>query len=196
MTKPITEQGSLFGGSPEDTERLLVLAMLPERAGHEAAEVRERLKRSHGLGGGEVRADRLHVTMIHIGDYAGALPPRVVEEARAVLDRLTAGAVDIALDRVGSFAGQPGRYPLVLTGEEGVGALKALRRDLWKALRLGGVRMLSTEAFNPHVTLMYAHARLAEQAIAPIGWRATELELVHSKLGRTVYETLGRYPLT
>lgn len=188
-------QTSLFGDAPETIERLIVVLRLPADAAEAAVEAARESRAAHGLGGKAIEAGRLHVTLIHVGDYANRLPPSVVADMKAVLDGLSASAFDIAFDRAGSFAGAPGKHPHVLLGEAGLDAVRAYRDALWRALTLAGVKMLSRREFNPHVTLMYGDARVPDRPVGPVGWRVGEVELVHSEYGRTNYITLGRWPL-
>lgn len=188
-------QASLFGDAPETIERLIVVLRVPSEAAEAAVEVARRSRADHGLGGKSIDAGRLHVTLIHVGDYANALPSRVVADVKTVLDGLSASAFDVVFDRAGSFAGAPGKHPHILSGDAGLEALRAYRDALWQALVRAGVKMLSRREFNPHVTLMYGDARVPDRPVGPIGWRATEVELVHSEYGRTNYITLGRWPL-
>lgn len=196
MAKADAGQASLFGDAPETIERLIVALMLPPEAAQKAGEVLSRSRADHGLGGKGIDGDRLHVTLVHVGDYANRIPPRVIEEAKAALDALSASAFDIAFDRAGSFAGSPGRHPHVLLGDEGVRALDAFRRGVWEGLVRAGVKMLSRREFNPHVTLAYGDARLPERPIEPVRWRASEVLLIHSEYGRTRYNELGRWALS
>lgn len=189
--------GDLFGDAPTSTqiERLFLGVMLPPDAAAAASGVLEKARGEYGLRGSPIRRDRMHITLIHVGDYAGSLPRSVVTDVRMAADGLSEGALDVAFDRTGSFAGAPGKHPYVLLGGEGVGALGAFRDRLFKALLRAGVRTLSREAFNPHVTLAYGDQTLPERAVDPIGWRPTEFLLIHSEVGRSTYHTLGRWPL-
>lgn len=196
MAKADAGQASLFGDAPETIERLIVVLMLPPEAAEGATGVLAHSRADHGLGGKGIDADRLHVTLIHVGDYASRIPARVIEESKAALDGLSASAFDIAFDRAGSFAGAPGRHPHVLLGDEGVRDLDAFRREIWESLVRAGVKMLSRREFNPHVTLAYGDARLPERPIEPVRWRASEVLLVHSEYGRTRYNVLDRWALS
>jgi 2'-5' RNA ligase len=189
--------GDLFGSDPAALriERLFLGVMLPPDAQAAASKVLERVRAEDGLRGSPIQQDRLHITLIHIGDYAGSLPRSVVTDAIAVADGLTEAAFDVGFDRLASFGGAPGKHPCVLLGGEGLEALRGVRDRLFKALLRAGVRTLSKEAFNPHVTLAYGDRRLPERTIDPIGWRPSEFLLIHSEVGRSTYHTLGRWPL-
>lgn len=189
---------SLFDFSEAQTiERLFVGLMLPVAQAGQAAEVRRRSQDLYGLrpGAGEVRTDRLHITLIHVGDYAGSIRADVAATVSEAIAETERPSFVVSFDRVGSFGGAPGKHPHVLLGEAGLEALKAYRRELWDAVHRRLRKTLSNPQFNPHVTLMYGDARLPDREIAPISWRATEVELIHSEVGRSTYHTLGRWPL-
>lgn len=186
----------LFGeAASRSVERLFLGVMLSPDAAAAASAVLDAARGEYGLRGSPIRQDRMHVTLIHVGDYAGSLPRSVVAAVRATVDGLSTTAFDVTFDRAASFAGAPGKHPCVLLGGDGVEPLAALRDRLFKALLRAGVRTLSREAFNPHVTLTYGDRRLAERAVDPVGWRVTEVLLVHSEVERSTYHTLGRWAL-
>lgn len=183
------------GPTPDTVERLFLGLMLPAPQAAEATEVLDHSRETQGLRGNPIRPDRLHITLIHVGDYANALPGSVVESVRQASATLAVPAFDITLDRVSSFSGAPGKHPHVLLGDRGVEALKAFRADLLTAVVRHGVKPLSRQEFNPHVTLTYGDQRLPERPIRPISWRPTEFVLIHSEVGRSIYHMLGRWPL-
>lgn len=188
--------GDLFGApAATQIERLFLGIMLPPEAAAAATRVLEDSRGRYGLKGSAIRPERLHVTLIHVGDYAGALPQSVIADLRTAADGLSETAFDVAFDRAASFAGAPGKHPHVLLGGEGVEALRALRDRLFKTLLRAGVRTLSRDAFTPHVTLAYGDRQLPERAIDPVGWRPAEFLLIHSEVGRSTYHSLGRWPL-
>lgn len=189
--------GDLFGReeAPRQIERLFFGLLLPEEAASNAGDVLEESRDTEGLRGRPIRQDRLHVTLIHVGDYQGMPPGSVVENLKQAAGAMTAKAFDIAFDRVSSFSGAPGRHPHVLLGDRGVEALKTFRGELLKAVIRQGVKPLSRQDFNPHVTLSYADRRLPERPVRPIAWRPGEFVLIHSEVGRSIYHVLGRWPL-
>lgn len=176
-------------------ERLFLGLMLPTAQADEASQVLDQSRVTEGLGGRPIRPDRLHITLIHIGDYANVLPGSVVEAVRSAAAAVAAPAFELTLDRASSFSGAPGRYPHVLLGDTGVEALKVFRAELLKSVIRHGVKPLSRQEFNPHVTLAYGDRRLPERPIRPISWRPEEFVLIHSEVGRSIYHTLGRWPL-
>ena len=180
---------------PATTERLFFGLMVPEHEADAALDVLAESRARHGLGGKAIRKDRLHVTLIHVGDYRNALPDSVVSALRRTAPDLPAAAFEVSFDRASSFSGAPGRHPHVLLGGEGVEALKAFRADLLKAVIRNGVKPLSRPEFTPHVTLAYADRPVTERPVRPIGWRPEEFVLIHSEVGRSIYHVLGRWPL-
>ena len=189
--------GDLFGRDelPRQIERLFFGFMLPETAARSATEILGESRDEHGLRGHPIRQDRLHITLIHVGDYQGMPPGSVIDALKQAGGSMVPNAFEVILDRVSSFSGAPGKHPHVLLGDRGVEALKAFRNDLLTAVIRQGVKPLSRQEFNPHVTLSYADRRLPERPIRPISWRPEEFVLIHSEVGRSVYHTLGRWPL-
>jgi len=189
--------GDLFGRdeATRPVERLFFGLMLPASASQEAVSILAHSQDEHDLRGAPVRRDRLHVTLIHVGDYAGMPPQSVIEALRHAAETVTLPTFKVVFDLVSSFSGAPGRHPHVLLGNDGLEPLKAFRSELLKAVIRQGVKPLSREAFTPHVTLSYADRRLPERPIRPIAWRAAEFVLIHSEVGRSIYHTLGRWPL-
>lgn len=192
----LAASGDLFG-EPAATqiERLFLGIMLPPDRAGPASKVLEEARVDHGLKGSPIRPDRLHITLILVGDYAGSIPQSVLTDVQTAMDGLSETAFDVAFDRAASFAGAPGKHPYVLLGGEGVETLNGFRDRLFRTLLRAGVRTLSKETFTPHVTLAYGDQKLAERVIDPVGWRATEFVLIHSEVRRSTYHTLGRWPL-
>ena len=189
--------GDLFGRDelPRQIERLFFGLMLPESAARAAVEVLDESRDEHGLRGRPIRQDRLHVTLIHVGDYHGMPSQSVIDALKQAGEGLPAPAFDVAFDRVSSFSGAPGKHPHVLLSDKGVEGMKAFRAGLLQAIVRQGVKPLSRADFTPHVTLSYADRRLPERPIRPISWRPDEFVLIHSEVGRSIYHTLERWPL-
>lgn len=189
--------GDLFGRdeAPRQIERLFFALMLAPPAAEAAVEVLVSSRDEHDLRGRPVRKDRLHVTLIHVGDYMGMPPQSTIDALRRAADGLTPVGFGVLFDRVSSFSGAPGRHPHVLLGDKGLETLREFRDDLLKSVVRQGVKPLSRTDFTPHVTLSYADRRLPERPIRPIAWRPEEFVLIHSEVGRSTYHTLGRWPL-
>lgn len=189
--------GDLFGRDelPRQIERLFFGILLPDPASQDAVAVLNESQDEHGLRGRPIRKDRLHVTLVHVGDYQGMPPRSVIDALRAAGDGLPATSFKVVFDHVSSFSGSPGKHPHVLLNKRDGEALKAFRNDLLTAAIGQGVKPLSRQDFNPHVTLSYADRRLPERPIRPISWRPEAFVLIHSEVGRSIYHVLGRWPL-
>ena len=158
------------------------------RLGHE-------LRAAHGLTGRVTDPDRLHTTLLHLGDYVG-FPDDLARRAIAVASSLRALApFDVTFDRIMSF-GRAGKLPFVLRGSDDVAGLKTLQQSLEAAAR--AARLVSKkESFTPHVTLLYDDRGVPEQPIAQgVSWQVREFVLVHSLLGQGRHVVLERFALT
>ena len=185
--------GGLGGAVPTDR---LFFAVFPDAAtATRIAGVARQLRAGHGLRGTPVREDRLHVTLHHLGDFAG-LPGDLVARAQAAAGGIVLAAFDVMLDKAASFAGRASGKPFVLRGDDGNAPLHALHEVLADALRAAGLTLHRGRRFVPHVTLLYDDTAVAGEAVPPIAWHVREFALVHSLLGRTEHRVLGRWPLS
>jgi 2'-5' RNA ligase len=184
----------LFGGPERPTDRLL-FALYPDgETALRIAEQRRAFQQAHGLSGPAVGVERLHMTLIHVGDFVG-LPRGIVTAATYAALKISFPTFGVALDRAVSFAGQPGNSPFVLLAETST-PLMTFQETLRTGLALAGVRHKSGTQFAPHVTLLRDKVSIPEQPIDPIGWTPGEFVLVHSLLGQTRHIPLKRFALT
>lgn len=140
--------------------------------------------------------DRYHVTLHHLGNYAGGLPQATVARAIRAASTVRTNAFAIAFDRAEDFRGRP----LVLRAHEGALALMEFRSALGKALEHAGFAGRTRVPFTPHVTLGYrepadARRRFVEPLQDMIGWTVRDFVLVHSLLGRARHVALARWSL-
>lgn len=136
-----------------------------------------------------VAAERLHVTMFILDDRFD-LPDTLVAALRRVGDGIAAAPIGIAFDRVGG-----GERSIALRPSRRIAALDALQRQLAERSRAEGIERRAGYVFNPHMTLGYRDGRSFTAAAPPVAWTARELVLIHSHLGRTRHDVLGRWPL-
>ncbi|NML31021.1 2'-5' RNA ligase family protein [Paraburkholderia antibiotica] len=138
-------------------------------------------------------ANRLHVTLRHLGNFAGGLPEDYVAAATRAAAAVSMAPFTVEFDAVTSFAKKPRPGPAVMVGEDGVLGLHALHDALEAALKDVGIA--PNARFTPHVTLAYgmpwAERRPAESAC----WNVREFALIHSLVGRTKHSVLARWPL-
>ena len=195
----MSDQMSLMGFDPPPvpTDRLF-LALLPDAPARERiARAIEGLRADHGLTARPVQADKLHVTLFHVGDFPG-IPPGLLDKVHAAASQAARVApFEVAFDRAASFTGRPGNRPFVLRGGEALAPLVAFQKSLSDALaRLSIVR--KERVYTPHVTLLYDDPLVPEQAVAPLAWTVSEFVLIDSLMNQPVkrYDVLARWPLS
>ena len=188
------QQQDFFGSPPAPNDRLFFALFPPAATAERLAALAVQRKTTDHLAGRPLLTERFHVTLHHVGDFAG-LQPGLVERAMAAAAAVPMAPFDLSFDHVRSFAGRPGSRPFVLSGQgDGVAGLMAFQQLLCEALRRHGFAISPRQTFTPHVTLLYDDKLVPEQAIEPIGWTATEFALIHSLIGKTVHIPLGRWP--
>ncbi|MBB5543619.1 phosphoesterase [Paraburkholderia fungorum] len=143
-------------------------------------------------------AGRLHVTLVHLGNFAGGLPQARVDAAMRAAASIQMKPFTVEFDKVVSFAVKPRPGPLVLGGGDGLVGLHALHDALGLALQDAGFgdRAVSPGTpFTPHVTLAYGMPPLPTRPVESVCWNVREFALVHNLLGRTRHIALARWPL-
>lgn len=179
----------------EATARLLFMIQLEADAARRIDREAARLRAAHGLRGGGVRADRLHFTLHHLGDYPW-LPAHVVEKACLAGEMIERRPFDVVLDRIGAYRLAGKALDMVaVQGDHGVIGLTEFQRALGAAMNRAGLPHLVKRRFNPHVTVIYDGRHVPEQAIEPIRFRVDRFSLVHSRLGHTEHEVLATWRL-
>lgn len=179
-------------GPPTDR---LFFALFPDTAAAgRIAQLAQSLRTQHGLKGKPLPAKRLHVTLHHLGDYAG-LPEDIVVSASAAAATIAMPAFDLAFDCVKTFSGRARNRPLVLVGGDGVAAVAEFQHALASALEQAGLDRSPRAHYTPHVTLLYGNHLVAGQDIEPIAWTAREFVLVRSLIGLSQYVPLARWPI-
>jgi RNA 2',3'-cyclic 3'-phosphodiesterase len=158
--------------------------------------VSEALRAKHGLHGKPIPAERLHVTLHHLGDHSG-LPEPVIAAAGVAAAQITMTPFEVRFGRVASLGGGARGRPCVLRSEaaDANPELLALQDGLAGRLREAGLGRYVGRHFTPHVTLLYAESAVAE-AVSPVDWPVRGFALVHSLLGRGQHRILQSWPLT
>lgn len=177
---------------PTPTDRLMFLLYPDRTTAERIADEARRLKDRLGLRGAVLQTERLHITLHHLGDYAG-VPRDIVGKGVAAGDALSASPFEVSFDRAASFANRPGANPFTLQGGEGVGALIGFQKALGETM--AGAALRPDRSFTPHVTLLYDALIAAEQMVAPITWTVDRFALVRSKLGQTQHVILREWIL-
>jgi RNA 2',3'-cyclic 3'-phosphodiesterase len=183
-----------FDDDAKPTDRLF-FALFPDAgAADRIAQCARQLRTEHGLHGTPLKTERFHITLHHLGDYAG-LPQGVVDMAGKAAAAVRSQPFSVTFDQAASFSSSPRNRPFVLRGDAGLADLMAFQQALGIEMAKAGLGRWAKPAYTPHVTLLYDDRAVAEQAIAPIRWTAGEFVLVHSLIGQTLHIPLARWPL-
>lgn len=181
---------------PKRPERLFFALRPDSETSAHVGGLRQRFFREHCLTGRPIELEHLHVSLQSIGDYA-SLPRNIIYGAQLAANSVLMPPFEAifrsikSFQRLPSFAGRPGRWPLVLLGEgDGLGAL---HRKLGTAMAKNGLR--SGIDFKPHMTLLYGEKPIAKQEIEPIRLLVKEFVLIHSERGLTRHNVIDRWPL-
>jgi 2'-5' RNA ligase len=148
------------------------------------------------LKGTPLKAERLHVSLHHVGDYR-RLRTKFTYAARQAGEAVSMRPFEVTFPFIKSFERAamttdiPHRRPLVLLGEGG--ALLQLHKILGAALERNGLK--AAKNFMPHMTLHYGSRPVPLQAIEPIRFSVIDFALVHSELWLTRYNIVDRWPL-
>lgn len=185
-----------FDAAPQPTDRLFFGIYLTEQVAPQVEQLAVRLRAQHGLSGMPLLTERFHVTLYHVGDFAG-LPPQVVAMAQEAGAALAADMqpFDITFDRAGSFGSKRSNHPYVLLGSEGIAAVVRFQQALHIAMAKAGLKVSSSQSYTPHVTLLYDAKSVDEHPIETVSWRVEEFVLVHSLLRKTQHVPLARWAL-
>jgi len=185
-------QLSLGFGDDKPSESLFFALRPPPQVAAQAVELAQGLLARQARQVRPAAAERLHVTLHHLGDYPG-IPPSLLLRAGEAAAQLASAPFALRLDRVGSFGGHRDRRPCVLTGEgTGIAGVVGLHAALGQALVRQGLRPSSN--FTPHMTLFYGEA-VPPMAIEPLQWQVGEIALIRSFLGQGRYQEEGRWLL-
>ncbi|OOG39847.1 2'-5' RNA ligase family protein [Polaromonas sp. A23] len=183
-----------FDASPHLTDRLFFAIFPDAGTATQIAGLAQQLREEHGLRGKPLKTERFHVTLHHLGDYAG-LPQDLVDVACAAAASIAAAPFDVTFDRAASFSTAPRNRPFVLRGGDGVASLIAFQQTLGDALKKTVLGRWAKPAYTPHVTLLYDDRGVPEQPVPAVSWTASEFVLIHSLIGQTLHVPLARWPL-
>lgn len=195
MTERVPESGQMgLGGfeAAQPTDRLFFAVFPDAAAAAHIAATAQMLRSQHGLHGKPLRADRFHITLHHLGDYAGLRDDLVVKAGEAAA-RVDMAEFEVGFDSASSFSRQSRNRPFVLRGDVRVASLHELQSAL--GVNMARVGLKADPGFTPHVTLLYDDRAVPPQPIDPIAWTVREFVLVHSLLGKTEHRILGRWQL-
>ena len=140
--------------------------------------------------GTPVLSEHLHVTMEIFDDHVG-VPAGLAEALIAIGDDLDMPGFLLPLGRV---VGTTRSVALRPKGRST--GLALLQRAIHARVAASGLAVREGWSFNPHMTLGYRDASAFARSIDPIVWQVDELVLVHSHVGQTRHDTIGRWDLS
>lgn len=167
-------------------------AVLPEPAeGLRLHAHARRVEEQLGFAGRAMDADRLHMTLRHLGVDASEPATADVERWCRAAAAVRQSAFEVVFDHVATFSGKD--RPCVFTSSDDAG-LQRLHEALGIALANTGERV-ARQRMAPHMTLSWRGRRIEETPIEPVRWRVSELALIDSHLGEHDHQVLGRWAL-
>lgn len=178
-------------------EHKVFFALQPDAsAAQRIAGLTAEARRTHGLSGKPISAERLHISLNFVGAFRGPPPRDLIDKTRKVVEGLTGGRpFAVALNRIESWKGNANSHPLVLTGEDGLIGVEELHTDLHKALAAASMAPRREPQITPHVTLLYDRREAAGVFVEPVSWKVREFVLLDTVVGEGRQEVLGRWPL-
>ncbi len=174
------------------TDRLFFALLPDEAATRDTGAVTESLRGACGLTARPLPSRRLHVTLHHVGDYAG-LPVEIVARAQAAGDAVRHAMFPMRFDKVGSFHRPQRTLPLVLRGGGQLTPVMAFQHVLGQTMKARGFHPPS--GYTPHMTLLYDPRYVEARRVTPVEWMARDFVLVRSFIGKSRHEILGRWSL-
>jgi 2'-5' RNA ligase len=173
---------------------LFFAILVPSPLEEDISNVFENLKQRYRVRKMQVPTPRLHVSLF--GVFSGdSLPQRIVELSRLVGGAIRFAEFDMVLNRTLSFRSTQTEKPLVLAADaDSARSVDRLADRITEAFTaLSGLKHPQTGPITPHLTLVWHRMTVPEQPIAPIKLPAREIVLIHSHVGKSRYDVLGRW---
>ena len=174
----------------EPTHRLFFGIWPDDAAIDRLTRLMARLRNDKIMPGRPVDADRLHVTLHHLGDFGNQVPSSLVPNASMAAATVKMQPFNVTFDRVGGTRGQ-----FLLRASNESAALMEFRKILCTALVKADLRDRIKTAFNPHVTLSYDFSDVPERQVEPITWTVSQFVLIDSLLGKHQHVKRGSWPV-
>ncbi|MDT2022264.1 2'-5' RNA ligase family protein [Methylocella sp. CPCC 101449] len=185
-----------FPGRPSRPDRIFYALFPDAETAVKAEEFGRLFRKTHRLIGSPLLTERLHISLQHIADYR-RVRSKFLYAAQRAGNRIAIPPFEVSLSAIETFhEGRPNWHPLVLRAEGQL--LSDLQRQLGLAMTENGLKLQTSGAFLPHMTLSYGPGMVRLRAIEPIRFVVKEFCLVHNErwLGRLgTYHLLERWPL-
>jgi 2'-5' RNA ligase len=138
---------------------------------------------------GLLRSEHLHITLAITEDFDqpfGAVIERLLQAGASV----AAPPFEVVLDRLSASS-----RSIALRPEHVMPPLRTLQKRITEAMDRERVEMRAGWAFSPHQTLVYRSGTPFSRPVELFRWPAREFLLIHSFVGQTKHEILGRWQL-
>ena len=175
--------------------RLFFAIMIQGRVRTEIASRFEPFQACYEFQSTPIPSERLHLSLYAL--FAGdCIPEPVAKLAERAGGATRCEKFEITLTRALSFRNTRGKKPFVFGAPSEAGSVNQLSRRIAGALNaLSGSKVHKAQVNTPHVTLIWDPVIISEQRISPIIMPVREFALVHSYVGQSRYDILGRWPL-
>lgn len=145
--------------------------------------------RQRAVGGREIPAERLHLTLLFLGDVTAKTEEILVAGA----GRLASPAFQLSLDQAGCFY----RSRAFWLGASAAPRKLTLLWERLQTLAAGAGVEVDSRPLAPHVTCVRdIRHRIRPVPVPPVTWAARDFALVHSELGaQPRYHVVSQWPL-
>lgn len=154
------------------------------------AEGMTELLTTSGWPGKPNRTDRLHMTLALTPDFTD-MPREAIDAFIKIGGEVAAEPLRLILDR--AIAREKN---LVLVPSERLPQAERFQRQLVRAIARARLPLRKSVRFSPHITLSYQKGVAFDRPINSFSWLAEEFVLIHSHVGLTRHDVVGRWRLT
>ena len=174
---------------------LFFAIMVPPLAATQIATCFDNLRMRYPFSSVPISQDRLHLSLTAV--FAGNnLPDRVIRISEITGSAIRFVEFDITLERALTYQNRQVKKPFVITTRNGSSTINQLVLQIRRTLSiLSGNRNHQHRPVSPHVTLVWDRVVVPEHPIEPVTLPVQEIALVHSHVGQSRYDILGRWPL-
>lgn len=171
------------GGEPLQ----LFFGLFPDAAAREALAGIARATR-RDTGGRSPRAERIHLTLLYLGNA----PRGRLDELVSLATGVRLPPFELCLDNLEYWK----KNGIVCATPDDPVAVTRLAQTLVRHVTPGGFKSVR-ERFKPHVTLVRDAKRAPPENMAPVTWTAGRFRLLHSVVDWNLsrYDTLAEFPL-
>lgn len=135
------------------------------------------------------RADRLHMTLALTEDFL-EMPEAVIDAFVEIGNAITAQPFRLVFDRAVAS-----KSLLLLFPSERLLPVVHFQKNLARAIAAAGLPLRKGVRFNPHITLSYQKGEPFDRPIDSFSWLTEEFVLIHSHVGLTRHDVVGRWQL-